>query len=318
MLMIIGSHLLIKRISKPLADSCSYLDNLSKGDLTLKFPKQLLNRHDEIGQLFCSMEKTTVFLNNFIGNMQHSFESLLSLSLELSNNSDNLAQRTERQAAALEEIAASIEELTSTSQLSNKNTAELIKLSLKTIEQSNQGKIFIRESINAMKDIKTSGEEITNIISIISEIAFRTNLLALNAAVEAARAGEHGRGFAVVAGEVRELAQKSTVESREISGLISDSDDSISVGLVKIDDVNTQFNNILDSISESNKSINEINISSNEQLLGIEQINKAILQMDQVTQHNAALAEKNALVSKSIDNEIKNLNSYIDFFKFNI
>jgi methyl-accepting chemotaxis protein len=156
---------------------------------------------------------------------------------------------------------------------------------------------------------------VADIIGVIDEIAFQTNLLALNAAVEAARAGEQGRGFAVVAAEVRNLAQRSAVAAKEIKGLIEDGVSKIKTGEELVRRSGDTLHKIIVSVNKVSDIAAEISAASQEQSAGIEQINKAVMQMDEMTQHNAALVEEVSAASTSMEEQAHRLLEQFDFFR---
>jgi len=169
--------------------------------------------------------------------------------------------------------------------------------------------------VEAMHGIENYANKISDIISVIDEIAFQTNLLALNAAVEAARAGDAGKGFAVVASEVRALAGRSSAASKEIKALIHESNDQISVGSKLAQKSGATLGEIVDSVHKVAALISEIADSSKEQSKGINEMNAAISQMDQMTQQNAALVEENAAAVQSLNDQTKELERLIQYFK---
>ncbi len=166
-----------------------------------------------------------------------------------------------------------------------------------------------------MNDINDSSRKIGDIISVIDDIAFQTNILALNAAVEAARAGEQGRGFAVVAVEVRNLAQRAATAAGEIKHLIDDSVVKVSGGTKLVTQAGLTMEEIVNSVRGVTAMMTEISAASAEQTSGIEQVNQAIAQMDEVTQQNAALVEQAAAAAESLEEQTQNLSNTVAQFK---
>ena len=168
-----------------------------------------------------------------------------------------------------------------------------------------------------MGSINASSRKIVDIIGVIDGIAFQTNILALNAAVEAARAGEQGRGFAVVASEVRALAQRSADAAKEIKHLIDDSVSKVERGSSQVSAAGKTMEEIVASVRRVTDIMAEIAAASQVQTLGIEQINQAVVQMDQVTQQNAALVEESAAAADSLQGQASQLLQSVGVFKLN-
>lgn len=189
---------------------------------------------------------------------------------------DNLAKRTEQQAAALEQTSAALEEVTSTVKASSIRTQDTRKLVSDAKECAAASGKVVREAVDAMHRIETASKEINQIISVIDEIAFQTNLLALNAGVEAARAGEAGKGFAVVAQEVRELAQRSATATQEIKGLIVNSANEVSCGVRLVGETGIALDSIQGFVSAIDDNVDAIATAAAEQALGLQQISAAV------------------------------------------
>ncbi len=193
--------------------------------------------------------------------------------------------------------------MTTTVRQNADNAGEANQLAVAARDQAEQGGAVVNKAVGAMSEINDSARKIADIIGVIDEIAFQTNLLALNAAVEAARAGEQGRDFAVVATEVRTLAGRSATAAKEIKELIQDSVKKVDDGSVYVTRSGQTLEQIVASVKKVSDIVAEIAAASREQSAGIGQVNSAVLQMDELTQQNAALVEQATTASQSMAHE---------------
>jgi methyl-accepting chemotaxis protein len=235
-----------------------------------------------------------------VGNVKAAAAEVLRGVQEISQGNEDLSQRTEAQASSLEETASSMEEMTASVRQNADNSGQANQLAVAARDQADKGGAVVAKAVKAMSEINQSSKKIADIIGVIDEIAFQTNLLALNAAVEAARAGEQGRGFAVVASEVRNLAGRSATAAKEIKGLIRDSVQRVDEGSTLVSQSGQTLEQIVSAVKKVSDIIAEIAASSQEQSEGIEQVNKAVMQLDEMTQQNAALVEQATAASKSM------------------
>jgi methyl-accepting chemotaxis protein len=233
----------------------------------------------------------------------------------MASDAQDLARRTESQAAALEQTASSMEELTQTVDQSAAHAEQANRMAGEASLVARRGGTMVSELVETMDAINTSSARIVDIIAVIDGIAFQTNILALNAAVEAARAGEQGRGFAVVASEVRALAQRSAGAAKEIKALIDDSTLRIANGTQLAGQAGDTMRGIVDSIARVTGIMNEIVASSREQASGIGQVNGAIIQMDGITQQNAALVEESAGATRAMHEQAAALEQLVAVFE---
>ena len=234
---------------------------------------------------------------------------------EITLGNTNLSSRTEEQASSLEETASSMEEMTTTVKQNADNAAQANQLALAARDQAEQGVAVVDKAVSAMSGIDESAQKIADIIGVIDEIAFQTNLLALNAAVEAARAGEQGRGFAVVASEVRNLAGRSATAAKEIKSLIQDSVAKVGDGARLVTRSGQTLTEIVTAVKKVSDIVAEIAAASREQSAGIEQVNRAVMQMDQITQQNAALVEETIAASQVMSGQVRDLNDTLGRFR---
>jgi methyl-accepting chemotaxis protein len=230
---------------------------------------------------------------------------------EIAMGNTDLSQRTEEQASSLEETAASLEELTSTVRQNADNAQQANKLASTASEVAIKGGGVVTQVVRTMDDITASSRKISDIIGVIDEIAFQTNILALNAAVEAARAGEAGMGFAVVADEVRNLAQRSAQAAKDTALLIEDSIARSNDGKIKVDQVATAVRSMAQDSASIKQLVDEVMLGSEEQSNGIKQITRAITQMEQVTQTTAANAEESASAAEELNAQAESLRDIV-------
>lgn len=234
---------------------------------------------------------------------------------ELTVANTGLSERTEQQAANLEETASSAEQIASTVRMNAENANSARGLAEQTSERAEEGGRTALAAVEAMERISEASGQISAITGVIDEIAFQTNLLALNAAVEAARAGEQGRGFAVVATEVRKLAGRSASAAKEIKELIEDSVERVHDGTGLVKNSGAELQDIVKSVNELTTIVSQITKASEEQSLGVGQINQALTELDASTQQNAALVEEAAATSENLAELSGRLNQKVGFFK---
>lgn len=237
-------------------------------------------------------------------------DQIASAAKQVSSSSQSLAAGASTQAGSLEETSASIEELTGMTRNNAQNADQAKSIAQTARESADQSATAVAKLNTAMSELKVSNSEVAKIVKSIDEIAFQTNILALNAAVEAARAGEAGAGFAVVAEEVRDLAQRSAQAAKETANKIDNALAKSEDGARISDEVSASLNGIIEHVRKLDALVTSIATASKEQSQGIGQVNGAVVQIDNVTQSNAAAAEECASASEELDAqaaELKNL-----------
>jgi methyl-accepting chemotaxis protein len=311
--LIIGMHFFLRSVViAPLEDTAKLLDRIASGDLTVHVDESSGN---EIGRVMRSVAAMQRSLATIVADVRRSAQSINTAAREVAVGNADLSSRTESQASSLEETAAAMEELTSTVEQTAENTQQARTLVQSAAGTAADGGALMQQMIETMEAIDASSRKVVDIIGVINNISFQTNILALNAAVEAARAGEQGRGFAVVATEVRTLAHRSAAAAKEIKGLIEDSVSKVESGTYLVNEAGRTMSDMVQRVNRVAGIVVDIAEASQEQSTGIGQVNQAIAQMDEVTQRNAALVEEAAAATQAMQTDAGNLVNSVSVFK---
>ncbi len=313
LLAVISMALSLQRnVLTPLQRITHAAQTMAGGDLTRQIAAA---DQSELGQLQNALRQTNVNLRSIIGDVRSNFSSIHLATQEIATGNMDLSNRTESQAASLEETSASMAELSSAVQQSASNAAhadESAQSAAAVVKESGQ---IVTQMVQTMQDINTASRKIVDIIGLIDGIAFQTNILALNAAVEAARAGEQGRGFAVVAAEVRNLAGRSAAAAKDIKQLIDASITQVNVGMALTADAGISMQKAIESVEKVTTIMAEITSATCTQGGNIGQISEAIRSLDDVTQQNAALVEQAAAAAGNLSSQTDNLTHALEVFK---
>ncbi|TDV33669.1 methyl-accepting chemotaxis sensory transducer with Cache sensor [Paraburkholderia caballeronis] len=306
---------IIRRLTGTLGGEPAYagevMHRMAAGDLGV--PIALKPGDDS--SLLASVARMRQGLTDMIARVRSGSDAVTVGTTQIAAGNTDLSSRTEEQAASLQQTAASMEELTAAVKQNSEHAHHASSLAHDATAVAAEGRTIVGEVVATMAGIAESSGKMAEIIGIIEGIAFQTNILALNAAVEAARAGEQGRGFAVVASEVRNLAQRSSTAAKEIKALIETSDGRVQSGSELVARAGDTMDKVGAAIQRVNDIMGEIASASHEQSRGIEQVNQAVMQMDEVTQQNAALVEEAAAAANSLNDQAEQLRTAVAVFR---
>ncbi len=295
---------LTRSITSPLREAVKVAQAVAAGDLSTQIA---VHSTDETGQLLQALKDMNSSLVHIVSQVRSGSDTIATATGQIAAGNQDLSSRTEEQASALQQTAASMQELAQTVKQNFDSGKHANTLAESAAQVAVKGGKVVSEVVYTMEAINTSSRKIADIISVIDGIAFQTNILALNAAVEAARAGEQGRGFAVVASEVRALAGRSAAAAKEIKELIETSVGNVSAGCSLVEQAGSTMDEIVVSVRRVADIMREISLASQDQTQGIDQIHQAMVQMDQVTQQNAALVEEAAAAAQALEQQAHTL-----------
>ncbi|MGH6908363.1 MAG: methyl-accepting chemotaxis protein, partial [Aestuariivirga sp.] len=307
-----GMNELTETVDRGLSETVRMMSALARGDLSQRvageFKGSFLQLKNDANTMADKIRAIARRISGVSGEVQGATR-------EIASGVADLSARTEHQASSLEETSASMEQLATTVRQNAGNAQEAKQLAAAASTSASSGGDIAIRAVTAMGRIEESSRQITDIVGLIQDIAFQTNLLALNAAVEAARAGEAGKGFAVVANEVRALAQRAGQASKDIKGLIVNSDTQVREGVTLVKQAGSSLTEIVASVKKVATLVSEIAAATQEQSSGIEQVSKAVIGMDQMTQQNAALVEETNAALQSAQSQVDELRNVVAFFK---
>lgn len=301
-----------KRAEGIISQLTQSLARMAKGDLGGRIDQVFTGQYEQLRQAF---NQSLGQLETIVGRLRQASATLRTATSEILSGANDLSQRTTRQAATIEETSAAVEQLGTTVSDNASRAVTASQKARQVAQSATEGGAVMGNATGAMSAIENSSGKISNIIGLIDDIAFQTNLLALNASVEAARAGDAGKGFAVVAVEVRRLAQSAANASSEVKALIEASAGEVRTGAQLVGLAADKLSAILSGAEESAALIDAIARANREQSDALGEVAIAVRQMDEMTQHNAALVEQTNAAIEQTEEQAATLDAIVDVFR---
>ena len=301
-----------KALEKKVKDLSEILERVGQGDFTIR--GVVSGTDDAMDVLTGRINETLDAIVNLITQVKNHIVPVFRGIMQISQGNQSLSQRTQQQASAMEEINATLEQLVSNTTENLKNTRHADSMSKEAVNVAREGVGQVKKTALAMAEMSNASQKIVEMMELINEITFQTNLLSINATVEAARAGEQGRGFAVVANEIRDLAKRSGSASKHIQALVREIMDKVTSSGKWVDELKECFTKIVNTSQQVSDALGEVSQGTEESSGGIEQINQGTQDLSDVNEKNAYFVEEIAQETQKLSEKAEQLHNIAGVF----
>ncbi len=301
-----------KNMQERVKNLSGILRRVAGGDLTVR--AETSGKNDAMDQLVERTNETIDQMEELIGQTKKAALTVVRGVRHISEGNQELSQRTQQQAATVEETSATVEQLVSNISQNATNTQRADSLSKEAVAVAVEGGDTVEKTTQAMNDMSKGSRKIVEMMDLINDITFQTNLLSINAAVEAARAGEHGRGFAVVANEIRSLAKRSSEASKDIQSLVRDIMERVDTGKEWVGQLENGFKKIVQTVKQVSDALSEVSLATQESSRGVEQIGQGMDEMSDVIEHNVTLVDELAGATEQLNEKASLLQGMAEKF----
>jgi methyl-accepting chemotaxis protein len=296
---------LLMRLGQRMRTLQKAAESAAQGDLTVALPEAAAS--DEVGAVTHSFSSMLANLRSLVGGIKTLSKNVEETTGEMVGGLNQLARGTENGAAAVHETSAATEQMTATVKQNAENATRTHELTQQAVRKASAGAQTVAQAVRSMSELSASSQRVSEIVGLVDEIAFRTNMLALNAAVEAARAGEQGRGFSVVASEVRRLSARTARAAEEIQKLVKDSNGKTLDAQKLVEESGRVFKEIDEAVSAVTRNASEIAAACREQSTGIQEVNTAVVAMNHLVQTSTAMIAQSTSVAEGLRKEAQSL-----------
>jgi len=300
-----------KNINGVISDINYTLTEVSRGNMRVK-PK--FQYKGDFIAIKNSLSEISDFLRDIMSHINSSADKVFNGAENLFKASENLSQGSEEQSDSLKRLSETISEISEKIESTAKSTViaqESVKSVYGHIDMCGER---LKNIVDAMENIKNSSEGVNNIIRVINEISSQTNFLAINASVEASRADSFGKGFSVIAGDIKELSDRSALETKDSQMLLERVISAIEEGNKIISETENALSEVINETRDMSDVIQNIAAASNEEVQFVDVLNIDIERISKVAEDNSLASEESSLAAKELSEQAGELKKVVGKF----